>query len=189
MRTATAHLHRPDDLHVRALHQAERAVDVVMSTDAEDMHGEIVEQVWDTRAYERNPVLLLGHDSRSLPIGRVEHVRVEGGSLRGRIVLASAKANPIADQVWHSIVEGSLSACSVGFVPGEIRHEKRGGKDVVVLSKNRLLELSVVSIPANDQALMQRNKSVAIDAGREPPIDAFALAAKAVEREEQDDDA
>jgi HK97 family phage prohead protease len=164
-------------VRVRALHDQQRSVDVVMSTEQEDRHGEIVEQSWRLDRYRANPVVLFGHDSRSLPIGRAENVRVEGGALRGRIVLASAAANPDAERVWNLIREGVLNAVSVGFVPHEVRHEKHNGRDVIVLADNELLELSVVPIPANDEAVMQRAK--AARAGLARPLDAWHLACAA----------
>jgi len=145
----------------------------VMSTEAEDRHGEIVEQRWRLERFRKNAVVLFGHDSRDLPIGRAENVRVEGGALRGTIVFATAEANPEAEKVWQLVQQDMLSSVSVGFVPHDVRRERRDGRDVTILSDCELIELSVVPIPANSEAVMQRAKAMGTRASE---IDLFTLA-------------
>ena len=53
--------------------------------------------------------------TRSLPIGRAEAVRVDGGALRMTLRFASADANPLAEQVFRLFREGMLHAVSVGW--------------------------------------------------------------------------
>ncbi|NOU33328.1 MAG: hypothetical protein HOO96_35980 [Polyangiaceae bacterium] len=123
------------------------------STAAVDSYGEIVEQVWKLERYMANPVVLFGHQSRELPIGRSTFVGVRGGQLECTVRFASPEANPKAEQVWQLVKEDVLRAVSVGFMPGSVRYEKRGGEDVAVLSDNELHEISIVPIPANPEAL------------------------------------
>jgi HK97 family phage prohead protease len=130
-----------------------RAFDVVASTSAEDLHGEVLEQDWKLDRFLKSPVVFFGHESWDLPIGKAENVRVEDGELRARIVLLSAKANPRAEQVLQAMNEGALRAVSVGYRPGKRTSEKRGGREVVVHSENELLEISIVGIGANPEAL------------------------------------
>lgn len=138
---------------VRAVAKDARTVDVVASTDTEDRYGEVVEQVWQLDAYAANPVVLYAHDSRELPIGRAENVRVEGGSLLATLRFVGADVNPKAEQVWQLIQEGVLRAVSVGFIPHTYRWEKRADREVLVLTDNELVEISVVPVPANPDAL------------------------------------
>lgn len=140
---------------VRAGSEEERVCDVIASTAAEDSYGEIVEQSWRLERYLANPVVLFAHESDELPIGTAENVRVEDGALRARLRFASAEASPRAEWVWRSLREGTLRGVSVGFVPHGVRFEKRGDRDVMVLSDNELLEISVTPIPANPEALAQ----------------------------------
>ena len=77
-------------------------------------------------------------------------------------MFASAKANPLAEQVWQSVQERTLRAVSVGFKPREVRKETRDDKDVYVLSDNDLYEISVVPIPSNPEALT-RMKALATE--------------------------
>lgn len=143
-------------LSVRTIDSASRSITAIASTDAVDAYGEIVDQgTWDLKRYESNPVVLFAHDSRELPIGRCTSVGVEGGQLKCRIQFLTPDANPKAEQVWQAVRQGALRAISVGFIPREVREEKRDGRAVTVLSDNELLEISVVPIPANPEALMR----------------------------------
>src|SRR5262245_61773536 len=67
---------RSDALHVRAVRDESRSIEVVASSDAIDSYGEIVEQKWDLSRYEQNPVVLYAHDKSELPIGRASNLRV-----------------------------------------------------------------------------------------------------------------
>lgn len=139
-------------LGVRTLDAEARSFDVVASTDALDSHGDRVAQDWKLDRFKANPVVFYGHESWDLPIGKASDVRVEDGELRMRVTLVSAAANPRAEQVMQLMKEGALSGVSVGFRPGKRSTEKIDGREVVVLSENELLELSVVGIPANPEA-------------------------------------
>lgn len=138
---------------IKSRNDATREATFVASTAAVDSYGEIVEQVWKLERYMANPVVLFGHQSRELPIGRSTFVGVRGGQLECTVRFASPEANPKAEQVWQLVKEDVLRAVSVGFMPGTIRWEKRNGEDVAVLSDNELHEISIVPIPANPEAL------------------------------------
>lgn len=138
---------------LRGLDEKTRSAVFIASTDAIDSYDEIVEQTWRLDRYISNPVVLFAHQSRELPIGKSSEVGVVDGKLQTRITFASAEANPKAENVWQSVREGTLRAVSVGFLPGDYRWEKREGREVLVLSNNELLEISVTPIPANAEAL------------------------------------
>lgn len=157
----------------------DRSVDVVASTGAIDSYDSILEQdSWRLERYLANPVVLYGHQGRELPIGHASNVRIEDGALRARLHLVSAAANPLAEQVWQSIKQKSLRAVSVGFIPNTIRFEKRDGREVMVLADNELMEISVVPVPANPEALAQlraraaahHEEPMAADASKTAPI-------------------
>lgn len=139
---------------------AERVVDVIASTDALDSYGDVVVQDWNLERYFKNPVVLWGHNSYGMPIGFAENVAVQDGKLKAAIRFVDAKANPLAEQVWEGMKQGSLRAVSVGFRPGRVDRGQRDGKDVYFLSANELIEISVVPIPANPDAVAERAKSL-----------------------------
>ena len=144
---------RSHGLHLRALREEVREADFVASTDAVDSYEEIVDQSWDLGRYNSNPVVLFAHQSRELPIGRATRVAVVDGRLEATIQFATAEMNPKADQVYRMVKAKMLNAVSVGFVPRDVRLEKRDGREVYVLADNELHEISVVPIPANPEAL------------------------------------
>lgn len=130
-----------------------RAIDVVASTAAEDSYGEVVAQQWKLERYLANPVVLYSHESRELPIGRAENVRVEDGKLLATLVFATGTER--AEEVWNLVQQGMLKGVSVGFRPHTTRWEKRDGREILVLDDNELLEISITPIPANPEALAQ----------------------------------
>ncbi len=145
---------RSDALHVRAVRSDTREVDFVASTDTIDSYDEVVDQAsWDLRRFEKNPVILYQHDRYSLPIGQATRCEVKDGQLECTIKFATAEANPQAEQVWQLVQEKVLRAVSVGFRPMNGKYELRDGRDVYVLYDNELREISVVTVPANEDCL------------------------------------
>lgn len=144
---------------VRAQKDETRSVDVVASSTALDGYGEIVAQDWDLRRYEANPVVLYGHNSWDMPIGHATNVRVDGDKLLATLNFVDARANPKAEQVWQGILQGSLRAVSVGFRSKKGAMQNIDGKDVFVLAGNELMEISVVPIPANPEAVAQEARA------------------------------
>ena len=134
----------------------EREAVFIASTNAPDRHGDIVEQNWDLKDFRKNPVLLFQHDSAALPIGKVSKIWTDGGKTFAKAEGVPQGIDDLADKVWKFIKSGFLSAVSVGFKPiaqPEPRRDKDGNWLGFIFPKNALLELSVVSVPANAEAL------------------------------------
>ncbi len=129
--------------------EATRSIEFVCSTPVQDRHGTIVKQKWRLEWFNQNPIALFGHDSRS-PIGRWE-LGVKGGKLRGRLFFAHGDAD--ADKYLNLAKQGVLRAVSVGFIPHSYKWEMHDDVEVLVFDDNELLEVSLVSIPANPEAL------------------------------------
>lgn len=139
---------------LRSIDEAARTVDFIASTDAVDTYDEIVDQgTWELDIYRANPVVLFAHKSRELPIGKSVDVAVRNGRLECRIQFATEDMNPEAERVWKLIKGQFLRAVSVGFIPRDVKWEKRDGRDVFVLYGNSLREISVTPVPANHEAL------------------------------------
>ncbi len=136
---------------------SEELYPVTLSDGSVDRHGDTVSpDGWDLTAFKQNPVLLWGHDSRQPPIGTVKNVRVENGQLRGEMKFASS---PRAKEGKALVDEKVLRTVSVGFKPVEwkIAEDRDDGDSwfpPVDFTKQELLELSVVSVPANANALI-----------------------------------
>lgn len=158
--------------------QTAREVDAIASTDALDAHGQILEQSWILDRYLANPVVLYGHDSFDLPIGKATAVSVQEGRLVARLQFASPEANPRAEQVWQLVQEGILRSVSVAFMPRDVRFEKRDGQEVLVFSNNELTEISVVSIPANPDALLRLRAKALATGTPHAVVESFATVSK-----------
>lgn len=133
-----------------------RKAKFVASTDAEDRHGDVVKQDgWDFKSFKKNPVLLWAHRSSDFPIGRVSKIKVENNMLMADTEFVDEGLHDVADKVWSMLKSGFLNAVSVGF--RALDYEPRFGKDGDWLgfqfNKQELLELSVVPVPANPQAI------------------------------------
>lgn len=145
---------------VRAVEDDKRSLDVIASTTAIDSYGEIVVQDWDLKRYLANPVVLYGHSTWDMPIGHASNVRVENNQLLATLHLVDEKANPLAERVWQGIKQGSLRAVSVGFrTKGNPSTADVNGKPVLMLTGNELIEISVVPIPANPEAIALQAKA------------------------------
>ena len=76
--------------------------------------------------------------------------------LVGKPNFEDADLNPKADKIRRKIEAGTLRAVSVGFMPLEYHWgDKRNGEneEVLYLDKNALLEVSIVAVPSNPEAL------------------------------------
>ncbi len=125
----------------------------VMSDASVDRMGDVIEQNgWVLRNFKNNPMALFNHDS-DMPIGRWKNVRVEGGQLIGELEFGPEGACPITDKMRSFVAAGMMRAVSVGFRPlvaEPLDGSKVGG---VRFKASELMECSLVSIPANPNAL------------------------------------
>lgn len=134
----------------------ERTLRFVISTADLDRDGDtIAVEGWQLDNFRANPVVLFGHDYRSLPVARAINTRVENGSLVSEARFATAEEYPFADQVFRLYKGGFMRAVSVGFLPVEWKQaqgqERPYGIDFL---KQELLEFSCVVVPSNPNALV-----------------------------------
>ena len=141
-------------------------ISFVASTDSVDRYGDVINQSgWNVEAYQRNPVVLLNHNANSLPIGKGA-VSVKDGQLM--IEVEFDKDDEMAQRVERKARNGFLNAVSVGFNPIEAvqrsklpkdhpAYTERGGN---YFSKSELLEVSIVTIPANSEATTLSAKNI-----------------------------
>lgn len=134
-----------------------RRLKFVASDETVDRYGDIIRaDGWDLSNFRNNPVLLFGHQSSSVPIGRVPQIEIVGTRLIATAELRPEGDSDFTDDVWRAIDTGFLKACSVGFMPTAEPNIMRDEDDRFTgfeFVGQELLELSVVPVPANPQAL------------------------------------
>lgn len=151
---------------------------VVGSTGSIDRHGESINPVgWKLDNYQKNPVVLWGHDYRALPIGKAIRVWIEDKKLMFDIQLS--KTYEMGKKVFDLIQEGIVNTVSVGFIP--LKLDETGE---YTWAEQELLELSFVTVPANPEALTPAQKSLL---GNVEQL--FKLKAEELKDEHKDDDA
>jgi len=144
--------------------------EATISTDLVDRDGEVlVPDGCYSKNYDRNPVLLWMHDA-NLPIGTGAPgatVRRKANGLTMRYTIPTRPDGYVGDFLPEyaaaMVGAGVLRTVSVRFVPleGGVRNPtqkdiQQYGPDVVrVYSKWELLEVSLVSIPANTDAMIE----------------------------------
>jgi HK97 family phage major capsid protein/HK97 family phage prohead protease len=122
----------------------------VLSDATKDRMGDIIDpKGWQLDNFKSNPMALFNHNS-SFPIGTWEDVKVQGGSLVGKLKLAARGTSDRIDEIISLVEQGILRAVSVGFSPIERKPLDDGG---IKFTKQELLETSLVSIPANPAAV------------------------------------
>jgi HK97 family phage prohead protease len=133
-------------------HQSEAdPFEFVLSDESVDRMGDVIRaDGWDLTAFRKNPIALMGHSHEQI-LGVWENVRVEGKRLIGRLKMAKPGTSPLVDTVRSLIDQRILKAVSVGFQPIEAEPRKSGGGFDFI--KSALHEVSVVSVPANPNAL------------------------------------
>ena len=125
-----------------------RQVRIVISDATTDRVGDImVPEGCDWADYRSNPIVLAQHDPDS-PIGtaslKMRHSRIEA-----LIDFAPAGISKKADEYCGLAKAGIINAASVGFDPVEKEPLRGGGWRY---TKWKLLEISLVSVPANPAA-------------------------------------
>ena len=122
---------------------------IVISTAEPDRDGDVlVPEGAELDAYQRNPVVLYGHDHHGLPVGRAMALQVTPGSdIRASFVWL--KDDPFADRVRNAFEQGILNAASIGFRPMTGEPNGRGTR----YTRWELLEFSLVPVPANSHAV------------------------------------
>jgi HK97 family phage prohead protease/HK97 family phage major capsid protein len=148
------------------------------NTTAKDRAGDIVTaEAWakGVENYRRNPVLLFQH-KHDCPIGRVENIKVDkkGIYVEGAISEAAEKTHG----VQTLIKDGALKSFSVGFRVKDGKYNRED--DSMLITDVELLEISVVSVPCNQDSLFSIRKSFESDA----EFDEFKKSLKEADTEE-----
>lgn len=134
------------------------AKEVVINTSGLNCYGSrVLTAGIDLTQYQRNPILLFMHKrstSGTLPIGRMENLRIDGDRLIGTPVFD--ENDPFAKQIADKWEKGFLRMASAGI---EILATSVDPADIVegqtraTVTRSKLEEVSIVDIGGNDDAL------------------------------------
>lgn len=142
----------------------EGEVEFTVSTNALDSHGERIDvDGIDLSDFKKNPVVLWGHDGFNLPIAKATKIWKEGNKLMSRAKFYLK--DEFARKVYDYIVDGYLNAVSIGGMVEE------WGEDGMTISRMKMKEYSVVSVPANQEALVA---SKSLDGNQQAELRALA---------------
>ncbi len=120
------------------------------SAAVKDLYDEVItEEALKDAAKEltREPYnkVFLNHKHDDIPIGKIIEAEVRNGKLWVKLMLN--KAHPMFETVYRSLKDGFLDAFSIGFKT----LEKQGNR----ITKLKIVEVSLVGIPANPEAVVE----------------------------------
>jgi len=124
------------------------------STNDVDRVGDVVPtSVWEKGLanYLKNPIILAYHNHQ-MPVGKMVEHRVDERGLWIKATISDA-----ADNVYKLVKKGILSAFSIGFRVKDA--EYNSAAEVFLIKDLELHEISVVSIPANQNTLFSLSKA------------------------------
>lgn len=129
----------------------------IASDESVDRYGDIVRaDGWELKNYKRNPIVLFQHQS-SNPVGISTKAWIESKALLCRIKLAAEGTSPFIDSLRKLLAQRIIRAVSVGFRPTKppnyVRDEQNDRVTGYEFIGQELLEISLVTVPANANAL------------------------------------
>ncbi|MBW1672151.1 MAG: HK97 family phage prohead protease [Deltaproteobacteria bacterium] len=141
---------------IKSVNESDRTARFIASDESIDRYGDIiVASGWDVTNFKENPQFLFGHKSHQLPIGRVSKTWQKGKNFMADVEFTPLGMDDFADKCFNFLKAGFLKAVSVGFMPisREPIYDDEGRYIGTKFLKQELLELSLVPIPANANAL------------------------------------
>ena len=152
--------------------------EVVITTNGLNSYGSrVLTEGLSTEQYEKNPVLLWMHrrcfDGATLPIGRMENLHREGDKLIGTPVFD--EKDEFALQIKQKWENGFLKMASAGIEIVETSDDPLlllAGQTRPTITKSKLVEVSIVDIGANDDALQltHEGKMLRLAAGEDNEV-------------------
>lgn len=143
------------------------AKEVVISNSSLNSYGfRVLTEGIDLTQYKRNPILLWMHTrpfrgttDEVLPLGHVENLRIDGDNLIGTPVFD--EGDEFARRVKAKWDSGILKMVSAGLKVVEESSDPSvllQGQQYATVSRSKLIEVSIVDIGSNDDALVLYNE-------------------------------
>lgn len=145
-------------LTVKAVEDDQRVIRGTATTPSPDRMGDIVEPMGVQFA---NPMPLLHQHDAKLPVGTVTFDKPTKNGITFEAKLPKIDdPGPLKDRVdtaWGEVKAGLVRGVSIGFRPIEYSFMDDGG---MRFAKSEILELSLVTVPANGDCTIQTIKSI-----------------------------
>jgi len=139
-------------IEVKAVNEDRRVVRGIATTPGVDRVGDIIEPMGVSF---KNPLAFLWQHKHDQPIGTVRFEQPTDDGIEFEAEIAKTdepgRLKDRLDEAWQSIKLGLVRAVSVGFRPIEYAFMDEGG---IRFIKSEVFELSAVTIPANEQAII-----------------------------------
>ena len=128
-----------------------RQVSVIASDATTDRMGDVLMPLGcRLENFKRNPVVLFSHDAAQ-PIARCVSITASSVAVTATIQFPPEGTTTLSDDCYRLIQQGVLGAVSVGFLALAWEPLPQGG---LRFTEWELLELSIVSVPANPAAII-----------------------------------
>lgn len=145
-------------LQVRSVDEDARVIRGIATTPSPDRMGDVVEPLGVSF---KNPMPLLWQHNHSQPVGTVKFDKPtkDGITFEASVAIIDEPGvlKERVDEAWQSVKAGLVRAVSIGFRSLEHAVMKDGGWRFI---KSEVLELSLVTIPANADATITAIKSI-----------------------------
>lgn len=147
-------------LTIKSVDEARRLLRGMATTPSPDRMGDVIEPLGASFPPEL-PLLL--HHKKESPVGvaRFKKPTSKGIEFEAELPIINepGAVKDEVDRAWHSVVHKLIRGVSIGFraMEGEVEQLKTGGLRFV---KTEILELSLVTVPANADATLALVKSL-----------------------------
>jgi HK97 family phage prohead protease len=145
-------------LEVRSVKENERVIEGIASTPTPDRMGDIVEPMGAKFAL---PMPLLWQHQHDKPVGHVEFAKPTKAGIPFKARLAKidepGALKDRVDEAWQSVKSNLVRAVSIGFRALEYNRMDDGGLRFLSWE---WMELSLVTIPANNEAVITAVKNL-----------------------------
>jgi HK97 family phage prohead protease len=169
-------------LEIKSVDAAQRVIRGVATTPTPDRMGDVVDPLGVTF---KNPLALLWQHRAAEPVGTVKFDKPTKDGITFEATIADiAEPGTLKDRLdeaWQSVVAGLVRAVSIGFRALEYSFMDEGGIRFIA---SEVLELSLVTIPANADATIHEIRSIdtaeLASTGKEPSDEIDLTGAKLV---------
>ena len=123
------------------------------SVNSVDRTGDVIpSSAWETgmQNYLKNPIVLAYHDHDD-PVGRMVEHKIDKKGLWVKVRISAAS------EIFNLVKDGVLTAFSVSFRVNDAEYD--ANTELFVIKELELIEISVVSVPCNQDTLFSLSKS------------------------------